>query len=142
MAASFEIGKARVGHIEPINSGKSLKMVVYTSRKTGTAEGGTPQFKNDAYELVAFGQRAQDWASMEVGQKLNKITGEMRGAQLVAWAIEVAEISGDEAETTEAAQATEASEEAAHEAAPEAEEAPKAKKSGRRKTKTVEDDLI
>ncbi len=73
---------------------RSAQRVVSTTRKTGTNDAGQATCTSERYDLVAVGQRAPQWASLEKGAILSSLRGEMRHTpnklQFVAWEIETA----------------------------------------------------
>ena len=87
--AQFSIPNARIGYSE-MNDTK-LELVVYKSRRFGNKEDGSPHFVDDRFNLVAFGPRAIEWATLPVGSKVN-IGGALQtfngSVQLVAWELE------------------------------------------------------
>ena len=87
--AQFSIPNARIGFSEM--NGTKLELVAYKSRRLGNKEDGSPHFVDDRFNLVAFGPRALEWATMPVGSKVN-IGGALQtfngSVQLVAWELE------------------------------------------------------
>lgn len=128
MSATFTITNGRIGHIE--QDGKVLRLAIYSNRRAGTNDDGSPRFESDRFPVVALGKNAQDWTGFQKGEKVD-VSGDIRTyqgqLQFVAWSLEPSQPNADEAES-----APESATEPATAAEPQAEEAAKPKRRGKK----------